>query len=85
MLPAGLFTVFMLHAIRRLCWPVGRVIRGPAPKEYDPSWHEERLTVRLWDLETCRLLATCTGHRDWINAIAFLTHRKLLVSAGREQ
>jgi WD40 repeat protein len=41
-------------------------------------------TVRLWDLEKCRPLATCTGHRDWVNALGFLPDTKLLVSAGRD-
>ena len=38
-------------------------------------------TVRLWDLETCRPLAACTGHRDWVNALGFVAERSLLVSA----
>jgi WD40 repeat protein len=41
-------------------------------------------TVRLWDLHDCRPLATCAGHRDWVNALAFVGNRPLLVSAGRD-
>ncbi|HEV8058991.1 MAG TPA: WD40 repeat domain-containing protein [Gemmataceae bacterium] len=41
-------------------------------------------TIRLWNLETGRPLATCTGHRDWVNAVNFVADRNLLVSAGRD-
>lgn len=41
-------------------------------------------TVRLWNLNSCLPIATCTGHRDWVNAVEFLERRKLLVSAGRD-
>ena len=41
-------------------------------------------TVRLWNLEHCQPLATCTGHRDWVNALAFVPDQDLLVSAGRD-
>ena len=41
-------------------------------------------TVRLWNLETGRALATCAGHRDWVNALAFADRLDLFVSAGRD-
>ena len=41
-------------------------------------------TVRLWNLETGQALATCTGHRDWVNALGFVADRNLFVSAGRD-
>jgi WD40 repeat protein len=41
-------------------------------------------SVRLWELPSGNHLATCTGHTDWVNFVAFADDLDLLVSAGRD-
>jgi WD40 repeat protein len=42
-------------------------------------------TVRLWDVETRKLLHTLNGHSDRVTSVAFSTDSKLLASASADQ
>jgi len=42
-------------------------------------------TVRLWDLETGKLLHTLSGHGDRVTSVAFSTDSKILASASADQ
>ncbi|NMG58848.1 WD40 repeat domain-containing protein, partial [Geitlerinema sp. P-1104] len=42
-------------------------------------------TLKLWDLETGRELATLTGHSWWVNAVAIAPDGKRAVSASRDK
>ena len=42
-------------------------------------------TVRLWDPETGRLVATLPGHTDWVLDVAFSADGRLLASASRDR
>jgi WD40 repeat protein/serine/threonine protein kinase len=43
------------------------------------SWDQ---TVRLWDLETGRVRATCRGHSDWVERLGFSADGRALLSAS---
>ncbi len=40
--------------------------------------------VRLWDLATCKNVATLTGHTGWVHWVAFSPDGKTLATAGEE-
>jgi len=39
-------------------------------------------TVRLWDVQTGRLLRTLEGHTNWVNIVAFAPDGRLLASGS---
>ena len=39
-------------------------------------------TVRVWDLEACKLIATLEGHTDWVRGVAISTDGRLAVSGS---
>jgi WD40 repeat protein len=46
------------------------------------SWDQ---TIKLWDVQTGKELATLKGHTGWVTSVAFSPDGKTLASAGGER
>lgn len=42
-------------------------------------------TIKLWNLDTQKPIATLSGHSDWVNSVAFSSDGKTLASASRDR
>jgi WD40 repeat protein/tRNA A-37 threonylcarbamoyl transferase component Bud32 len=82
---------FEWHYLKASCLPLRAVWTGHrdvilavavSPDGKTVATGSQDLTVRLWDLKTGQVRATCHGHKDWVHRLAFSADGRTLVSSA---